>query len=560
MLRAVDDNRLTSWLWAFSSVNITSFLLIMVLGIIFAYILTWFWAKISFPTTTQKFSSSLFLFLVSFAAVMPFWRVPEVIVDVSRYFTQAKHLSVYGIGYFIREWGRDINIWTDMPLISFIYGLIFKFFGESRAFIQAFTTFLFSMTVVLTYNIGKTLWNETVGFYGALLLLGIPYLFSQIPLMLVDVPTMFFLTLAVFAFIKALKHGGSWVLISSIAIFLAFFSKYSTWLMLSVLPVIFAVYLHSVRNSSESLIPVAEQGGIISNGLNSQRILFYRCAAIAALSVLLIGMIFLYKFDVFSEQLRLLMTFQKPGLRRWEESFVSTFFFQIHPFITAFAVYSAYAAFRKRELKYAVISCLIILILLLQIKRIRYIVMAFPMLTLMASYGLQEIRDKDIRKFIVLCIVISSLTIGIFAYLPFLQKISTVNLKHAGEFLYSIDEKNIEVFAMPQKEPDINPAVSVPVLDLFTKKRITYHYDKGLYPLLEDFERSPLRFTWEYRNPEYYTAESENEKKALLLIINDVEQKLPDYIEQRIKFYSRSKVFKTWEGVFSYKTVVVVYY
>ena len=95
---------------------------------------------------------------------MPFWKVPEVIVDASRYFTQAKHLDVYGIGYFLREWGRDINIWTDMPLIPFLYGLIFKLFGESRIYIQAFTTLLFSLTVVLTYNIGKTLWDETVGF------------------------------------------------------------------------------------------------------------------------------------------------------------------------------------------------------------------------------------------------------------------------------------------------------------------------------------------------------------------------------------------------------------
>ena len=100
-------------------------------------------------------------------------------MDASRYFTQAKHLDVYGIEYFLREWGRDINIWTGHAPHSFLYGLIFKLFGESRIYIQAFTTLLFSSTVVLTYNIGKTLWDETVGFYGGLLLLGIPYLFSQ---------------------------------------------------------------------------------------------------------------------------------------------------------------------------------------------------------------------------------------------------------------------------------------------------------------------------------------------------------------------------------------------
>ncbi|MBI5042960.1 MAG: glycosyltransferase family 39 protein [Nitrospirae bacterium] len=532
-LRAIDDNRLTSWLWAFSSVNITWFSLIIISGIILAYILT----RVSFP----KLNPSVFLFLLSFISVMPFWKLPEVIVDASRYFTQAKHLEVYGIEYFLREWGRDINIWTDMPIIPFLYGLIFKFFGESRVYIQAFTTLLFSMTVVLTYKIGKTLWNETVGIYAGVLLLGIPYLFSQIPLMLVDVPAMFFLTLSIFAFIMALERGGAWIPFSSAALFMAFFSKYSTWLMLSVLFVIFIVY--SIQHSSEL------EGNYI-----------YRASIIASITGLLIGIFFLYKFEVFSEQIRLLIAYQKPGLKRWEESFISTFFFQMHPFIAASAIYSAYAAFKRRDIKYAIISYLIILIILLQIKRIRYIIMVFPMLTLMASYGLQEIRDKDVRRFIASCIVICSLAIGMFAYLPFLQKTSAMNLKYAGEFLDSIDRENIEVFTIPQRENLVNHAVSVPIIDLFTKKKIIYYYDTGFLPPPEDLERSPLRFTWEYRNPEYYTAKNKDSKRALLVITDDLEQRLPAHIEQKIEGYGKSKVFKTWEGVFSYKTSVAVYY
>lgn len=598
IFRAADDNRLTSWQWVFNGVNPALVYIILCAGIGMSLLLR------GITVSPRYFAQGLFL--MAFVSAALFWGVPEAIVDASRYFTQAKHLKIYGSGYFFREWGHAIQSWTDLPLMPFLYGVIFRFLGESRLYIQVFTAVLFSMSIVFTYLIGKELWDEETGLLGGALLLGMPYLFSQVPLMLVDVPTMFFLTLSVFTFIRAMGRGGAWILFSSIAIFLAFYSKYSAWLMLSVLIVIFVVYLQipscppllkggrrgllipdsklqtpnlinselnpppfpspSRGEGKGEEIPLVKGGGNIvplpsREGLGEERrTILFRGALIVSIAALLIGIVFWYKFDVFSEQIKLLLSYQKPGLRRWEESFVSTFFFQIHPFITAFAVYSAYAAFKKRDIKYAVISCLIILILLLQIKRIRYIIMAFPMLTLMASYGLQEIRDKDIRKFIVLCIVISSLTIGIFAYLPFLQKISTVNLKHAGEFLDSINEKNIEVFVMPQKKSGINPAVSVPILDLFTKKRITYHYDKGLYPLPEDFEKSPLRFTWEYMNPEYYTAESENEKKALLLIVNDVEQKLPAYIEQRIKGYSRSKVFKTWEGVFSYKTVVVVYY
>ncbi|MBI3378976.1 MAG: glycosyltransferase family 39 protein [Nitrospirae bacterium] len=535
VLRGIDDNRLTSWLWTFSSFNIIEFSLIIISGIIFAYMLT----RLSFP----KFSPSVFLFLLSFISVMPFWKAPEVIVDASRYFTQAKHLDVYGIGYFFREWGRDINIWTDLPLIPFLYGLIFKLFGESRIYIQAFTTLLFSLTVVLTYNIGKTLWDETVGFYGGVLLLGIPYLFSQISLMLVDVPAMFFLTLSIFTFIMALNRGGIWLLFSSVAVFTAFFSKYSTWPMLSILAVIFVVY--SVQRSKLKM--------------QDNHASWRRGFVVVVISGILIGVVFWYKSDVFLNQIKLLLNYQQPGLKRWEESFISTFFFQIHPFITVSAIYSIYIALKRRDVKYAIISWLIIFILLFQIKRIRYIIMIFPLLTLMASYGLREIKDRRIIRFIASYTVIFSLLIAVLAYLPFLQKMSVVNIKNAGSFLNSLDASEIEVFTLQSKNPDVNPAISVPILDLFTKKKIIYHYDKDFFPPPKDFEKSSLRFTWEYKNPEYYTANSEDSKRTVLVISSNMEA-FPDYIEQRIKEYTRSKVFEISEGVFRFRTVVAVYY
>ncbi|HDY71738.1 MAG TPA: hypothetical protein ENH50_08740, partial [Nitrospirae bacterium] len=476
--RSLDDNRLTSWKWVFANMDAGRIFLILVPGIMLAYLIS----RISFFERNPTL-----LFLSSFVIAAAFWREPEVIVDTSRYFTQAKHLEMYGIGYFISEWGKDIVVWTDLPLVPFLYGLIFKFLGESRLYIQIFTTLLYSLTLVLTYMIGKTLWDEDTGFYAGLLLLGIPYLFTQVPLMLVDVPTMFFLTLSVFTFIKALSQGGlKMTAISSVALFLAFFSKYSTWLMLSVLTVIFVVYL---RMDAKTTIK--------------------RAGAIALVSLFLIGVAIIFKYDVISEQIRLLMSYQRPGLRRWGESFTSTFLFQIHPFITVAALYSLYVAFRKRDLKYMIVSYLILLVVLFQIKRIRYIIPLFPMLALMASYGLREIRSRDIRKFIVFCIITSSLVFALSAYLPFLQRISTINLKNAGQFLNSLDVEDIEVFTLPQKRSVVNPAAAVPVLDLFTDKRILYDYKKNMRfgPRLSKrrLQKSSLRFTWEYKNPEYYT-------------------------------------------------------
>jgi len=286
----------------------------------------------------------------------------------------------------------------DRPAADpFAVWLIFSLLGENRIFIQVFTTLLFSGAVVLTYLIGKTLWDKSVGFYAGALLLGMPYLLAQAPLMLVDVPTMFFLTLAVYMTIQALEHGGTrLVMLAALAVALAFWTKYSTWLMLSVLPVIF----------------FARHG-------NAPRCVWPRAAALAAASVVLIGTVLLLNLDVIMGQLELLQSYQAPGLRRWEESFTSTFLFQLHPFITAAALFSAYAAYKQRDARYAIILWLPLLLVLMEIKRIRYLLPVFPMLALMASYGLREIRDVAVRKYAVLCIVASSVVIMFFGFLPF---------------------------------------------------------------------------------------------------------------------------------------------
>jgi hypothetical protein len=469
--------------------------------------------------------------------------MPETIIDAARYFAQAKHLELYGIGSFFREWGAGLHAWTDMPLMSFLYGLIFRFIGENRLFIQIFTTSLFSLTVVLTYLIGRDLWDEATGFFGGVLLLGMPYLFTQVPLMLVDVPSMFFLFLSIFVFIKTLRTGGAGrTLLAAVTIVLAFFVKYSTWLMLSVLVVVTFVFVIEHR----SLKP----GRFI-----------YRSFMIAAASGVFIGAILFYKFDVISSQLELLMTYQKPGLKRWSESFISTFLFQIHPFITASALSSTYIAFKKRDARYLIIFCLVLLVVVMQIRRIRYIIMIFPMVALMASYGLQVIGRKDIQKYLVACIVTSSLIIGIFAYLPFLRHISTVNLKHAGLYLDGIEEPDVAVFTVVSEDPVGSLDVAVPLLDLFTVKRIMYHRDNEQFLQPWDkIETAPLRFTWEFELPSYYYGNSAADNgTAAVVISDDAEQELPAYVSERLSGYQLARIYDTYEGIFRFKTTVRIY-
>jgi hypothetical protein len=529
--RSIDDNRLTSWENAFLNTGVLPVFLLLLAGIGSIFFIVRVFIRIRlYPVV---------LFFVAFCSAAIFWTEPEVIVDSSRYFTQAKHLEVYGIRYFIREWGRDIQIWTDMPLVPFLYGLVFMVFGESRMYIQIFTTTLFALTAVLTYKLGKDLWDEETGFSAGMLLIGMPYLLTQVPLMLVDVPSMFFLMLAIVTFVVAMEKGTAGSIIAAgFSIAMTFYSKYSAWLMLSVLVIFFVIFIFRETGYGN------REPGSRPIGLKT---CFCRLALISGISVLLIGAVFFWKYDVFREQIKLLIEYQKPGLNRWHESFISTFFFQIHPFITLAALYSAYLAVRRKDIKYLVIFWLLLLVFGMQIRRIRYIVMVFPMIALMAAYGF------------VLTILVSSLTIGSFIFLPFLQRMSIANLKNAGAFLNSLNETNVEVFTLDN--PVMNTAVTVPILDMYTGKSISYQYPREAFIHTRETFESSLRFTWEYKNPEYYMEKrAGSEVNAIVVISSGLAHDLPGYIQQKIDVFKDSIIFRQSDHFYQYQPFVSIYY
>ena len=527
LCRSLDDNRLTSWQWVFAGAPSRLFALTAA-GIGLAHLLA------ALPLPGRR--PGAVLFLSSFAIGACFWGEPEVIVDASRYFTQAKFLAVHGPGRFLAVWGRDVPALTDLPLVPFLYGLAFRLLGESRSAIQALTTLRFAGTVVIVEKLGRALWDEEVGFAAGALLLGIPYLLTQVPSMLVDVPTMFFLALALLAVVRALERGGaSRMALASLAVFLAFFSKYSAWLLLSVLPV---AWLVLARRGAPRPLRTG--------------------AAIALSSAALVAAAMVSRRGLFAEQIALLLDYQAPGLRRWGESLASTFLFQVHPFLSAAALLSAWMAIRRRDARYAIAVWPVLLLAALRVHRIRYWIPAFPMLALMGAYGLQIFRPREIRRLILACTVVSALVIASFGYLPFLRSTSSMNLKEAGEYLDSLEEESVEVLTPPPADPEVNPAVSVPILDLFTRKRLVYRGDGPLLPPGRARE-SPLRFTWEYRIPAYYAAEKAEAGAAVAVIADDLGRPLPASAERRIRGLRLARAFTASEGVFRHRTLVAVY-
>ncbi|MEK6671894.1 MAG: glycosyltransferase family 39 protein [Nitrospirota bacterium] len=526
ILRFADNNTLTSWRWVFSNSNFITVNILIISGIVVSYIASHYFFH-------ERYSL-LLLSLLPFAITIPLWQEPEIIIDASRYFLQAKHLEVYGAGSYLNEWGKEISAWTDLPLVPFIYGLIFRYCGESRLYIQLFNSLLFTSAVLLTYQTGKLFFNRETGVFGGLLLLGIPYLHTQVPLMLVDLPVMFFFTLATYLFLKATSQGGlSAILFSSLSLFLAIFSKYSAWLMLMTLPLT----------------------AIITSRQGSKRTI-YRSGMIFGIAVALTAVLVALRYDVFYEQIRLLASYQWPGLKKWEEGFASTFLFQSHPFIIILAVIATIVAIKRKDKQFLIMGWAALFIIVLQIKRIRYIIPLFPFIALMASYGLCSIKEKNIKRFIVFCIITYSFVISSFGYLPFLNKTSAVNLKDAGVYLDSLKGDYVEVYALPQSSSSGNTASSVPILDLFTNKKIIFKHGGRPEEAGELWMKSPLRFTWEMKMPGYYSYHST--EPPITAIISGSEKPLRE-LHPFVPPHTGLMEFRTDNKAYRYKTFVTVF-
>ncbi len=516
--RSADDNSLFSWSWLFEGVNGSRIYLVLIAGLLATLALSAHAVSVRYQIPV--------LAVLSFAVAVPLWQESEIIIDASRYFTQAKHLELYGVTYYFNEWGKEIMAWTDLPLVPFLYGMLFRICGEHRIAIQIFTTVLFSLTTVLTCLIGQKLWDRETGFSAGLLLLGIPYLLLQVPLMLVDVPTMFFLTLSEFTFLSAVSGKGRLKSASAVAaVVCTILAKYSAWFMLSVLVVILLVYAFQAVD--------AQRRSLIVKGM-----------CILSLSAIISFLLLLLKAEVVGKQIALLLHYQRPGLARWGETLYSTFFFQVHPFITLLALASVVVAVRNRDPKQVIVMWLVLLIVVFGIRRIRYTLPVFPMLALMAGYGLQAVKRAELRRFIVYGVVSSSLVITFLAYLPFAENMSAANLKLAGEYLNTLKTDTIDVRTLAPHAPAANFAAAVPLLDLFTSKQIRYAYRTEDVAQPADVETSSLRFTWEYRNPGYYSAGSSAKcNNAIVLISGVPPEPVPESLKKELNYRQPHKMF-----------------
>jgi hypothetical protein len=186
----------------------------------------------------------------------------------------------------------------------------------------------------------------------------------------------------------------------------------------------------------------------------------------------------------------------------------------------------------------------------------------FPMLALMSSYGIMHFRFPETRKLLVACIVSTSFFLSLGGYFPFLNGMSAKNLQNAGKYLDEQKVKSAWTAILPQPKNILNPDISLPLLDIYTKAdllrvptREAENADR------QKIATSSLRFTWEFPLPDYYTMnEEELRPEGLVVVGSSPDQKLPYGVAFLAKKFKHKKKFNTSTGMFIHNTVVTVYH
>lgn len=528
-LRHLDDNSLTSWAWVLEGRDLVGLWVLHLAATAAAAALS----RHGLPDRWRLTATVA----AAFAAGVGLAGVPEVVIDASRYFVQAKYLEISGPAAFFRDWGGPLPAWTDLPLPSFLYGVIFRAFGEHRLPQQVFTAGLLAFTALATARIGGLLWGAAVGARGALLLLAIPCLLVQVPLLMADVPAMAAVTAALWALLKTLEGGGVLrVVAAGLALAAALLAKYSTWVLLG-----------------------AAVGGILLvESLRGRWFAVARGGAAAALGALAPLFFALAKPELVKRQLALLSGFQWEGLRRWVESYPSTFIFQTHPLLAVAALAALWHGLRRRDGRVLVAAALPLVLLALGARRTRYLLPAFPMIALLAARGLEGLPPRA-RRFAALAAVGFSLVTVFAVYRPFLGWVNTANLLSAGRYLDERGVGTVEVTTLPAPGVAINPEAAVPLLDYHSAARIVVRDSNQPRPPQEELRTSSFRFTWEQSLPDWYRdGASSPSGAAQVLITGDPDAVPPAALALQVAGRVPDAVFAR-DAVFRYRTHVYVW-
>ena len=183
------------------------------------------------------------------------------------------------------------------------------------------------------------------------------------------------------------------------------------------------------------------------------------------------------------------------------------------------------------------------------------------MLALMAAYAMETIQSKALKKHLVFSIVGTSFVVAFVGFLPLLKSLGVQNLQKSGKYLNTLSAESFEVVSFAGEDAVVNPDLGVPGLDIYTDKNLYYEKKQVSSEVMERTKTSPLRFTWEYPMPEYYSQAKKGKVfDGLVIISDDLSRPMPESVKKKIVQYPARKIFQQSSNIFQHQTFITVYH
>ncbi len=134
-----------------------------------------------------------------------------------------------------------------------------------------------------------------------------------------------------------------------------------------------------------------------------------------------------------------------------------------------------------------------------------------------------------------------------------------MNIKMAGKILDTLDTESAQVMVFPQVQSEGSSFPAIPLLDLYTEKRIVSGQQWPNMKPENLSDHSPLLFTWVLKKPTYYELLDEKHLPATVAVILS-EDTAPENLVQMENFSQKRTIarFRKNSGVFRYQTFVSV--
>lgn len=143
------------------------------------------------------------------------WRVADIdlAADEAYYWTWS----------LFPDWGY----YSKPPMIAWIIHATTSLFGASELALKAGSVLLYPLTTALIWRIGQDLFGGRAGYWAAALFITMPGVAMSSVIISTDVALLFFWALTLWAYLRAMRHGGAYWWLAGAALGLGLLSKYT---------------------------------------------------------------------------------------------------------------------------------------------------------------------------------------------------------------------------------------------------------------------------------------------------------------------------------------------